>query len=70
VKVEQFSNLVLLTDKKDLEKIELLAFYFSENKGQNELAIQLKKTGTSRQGRKQYKITKAGIEKVKEMLGK
>jgi len=48
VKVEQFSNLVLLTDKKDLEKIELLAFYFSENKGQNELAIQLKKAGTSK----------------------
>ena len=35
-----------------------------------QLAIQLKKTGTKRQGRKQYKLTKAGIDKVKKMLGK
>jgi hypothetical protein len=35
-----------------------------------QLIIQLKKTGTSKQGRKQYKLTKAGIDKVKEMLGK
>ncbi|MED5601579.1 MAG: hypothetical protein V7667_03760 [Alloalcanivorax venustensis] len=34
-----------------------------------QLAIQLKKSGSSRQARKKYKITKAGIEKVKKMLG-
>ena len=33
-----------------------------------QLAIQLKKSGTSKQARKQYKITKAGIDKVTEML--
>lgn len=39
MKVEQFSNLVSLADKMELEKIELLAFYFSENKEQNEFAV-------------------------------
>lgn len=34
-----------------------------------QLAIQLKKSGNSKQARKQYKITKAGIDKVNEMLG-
>lgn len=33
-----------------------------------QLAIQLKKSGNSKQARKQYKITKAGISKVEEML--
>lgn len=35
-----------------------------------QLAIQLKKTGSSPQARKKYKITKAGIDRVKEMLGR
>jgi hypothetical protein len=39
MKVEQFSNLASLADKKELEKIELLAFYFSENKGQSEFTV-------------------------------
>ncbi len=34
-----------------------------------QLAIQLKKSGASKQARKKYKITRAGIEKVKSMLG-
>ena len=34
-----------------------------------QLAIQLKKSGNSKQARKKYKITKAGIDKVKQMLG-
>lgn len=34
-----------------------------------QLAIQLKKSGSSKQARKKYKITKAGIKKVEEMLG-
>ena len=34
-----------------------------------QLAIQLKKSGNSRQARKKYKITKAGIDKVNQMLG-
>lgn len=33
-----------------------------------QLAIQLKKSGTSRQARKEYKITKAGLQKVEQML--
>jgi hypothetical protein len=33
-----------------------------------QLAIQLKKGGTSRQARKEYKITKAGMQKVEQML--
>ena len=33
-----------------------------------QLAIQLKKLGNSKQARKQYKITKAGIAKVDQML--
>lgn len=35
-----------------------------------QLAIQLKKSGTTKQARKKYKITKAGIAKVQEMLEK
>lgn len=35
-----------------------------------QLAIQLKKSGTTKQARKKYKITKAGLAKVQEMLGK
>ncbi len=35
-----------------------------------QLAIQLKKSGSAKQARKKYKITKAGISKVHEMLGK
>lgn len=35
-----------------------------------QLAIQLKKSGTTKQARKKYKITKAGIAKVQEMIGK
>jgi hypothetical protein len=34
-----------------------------------QLAIQLKKSGSAKQARKKYKITKAGITKVNEMLG-
>lgn len=34
-----------------------------------QLAIQLKKSGNSKQARKKYKITKAGIDKVNQMLG-
>jgi hypothetical protein len=33
-----------------------------------QLVVQLKKTGTAKQGRKRYKLTKAGIEGVKSML--
>ena len=33
-----------------------------------QLAIQLKKSGNAKQARKKYKITKAGIAKVEEML--
>ena len=33
------------------------------------LVLQLKKAGTSRQARKTYKLTEAGVEAVKEMLG-
>lgn len=33
-----------------------------------QLAIQLKKSGTAKQARKKYKITKAGIDKVNQML--
>ncbi len=39
MKVEHFSNSALLTDKKELEKIEYLAFYFSENKAQHEFTV-------------------------------
>lgn len=39
MKVEQFSNLASLSNKKELEKIECLAFYFSENKGQAEFTV-------------------------------
>ena len=39
MKVEQFSSLASLADKKEVEKIELLAFYFSENKEQNEFTV-------------------------------
>lgn len=35
-----------------------------------QLAIQLKKSGTSKQARKEYKITKAGLQKVEQMLKK
>lgn len=35
-----------------------------------QLAIQLKKSGAAKQARKKYKITRAGIDKVQEMLGK
>lgn len=35
-----------------------------------QLAIQLKKSGLSKQARKKYKITKAGIARVREMLEK
>ncbi len=34
-----------------------------------QLAIQLKKSGNAKQARKKYKVTKAGIAKVEEMLG-
>lgn len=34
-----------------------------------QLAIQLKKSGSSKQARKKYKITQAGISKVEQMLG-
>ena len=34
-----------------------------------QLALQLKKTGKSRQARKTYKLSKAGIDKVEEMIG-
>ena len=39
MKVEHFSTIASLADKKELEKVELLAFYFSENKDQNEFSI-------------------------------
>jgi hypothetical protein len=39
VKVEQFSNMASLANKNELEKVELLAFYFSENKEQNEFSV-------------------------------
>lgn len=39
MKVEQFANISSLSDKKELEKIELLAFYFSENKQQDEFTV-------------------------------
>ena len=34
-----------------------------------QLALQVKKTGRTRQARKTYKLTKAGIDKVEEMIG-
>lgn len=33
-----------------------------------QLALQIKKSGSNRQGRKKYKLTKAGIDKIKELL--
>lgn len=39
MKVEQFSSSASLSDKNELEKVELLAFYFSENKEQNEFTV-------------------------------
>ena len=39
MKVEQFSTLAKLDEKKELEKVELLAFYFSENKDQAEFTV-------------------------------
>ena len=33
-----------------------------------QLAIQLKKSGNAKQARKKYKVTKAGIAKVEEMM--
>ncbi len=59
-------------DLKDLgHAVKNISEKFDALKGMKpQLAIQLKKTGTNKQGRKQYKITKSGIDKVKEMLGK
>ena len=34
-----------------------------------QLALQIKKTGRSRQARKTYKLSQAGIDKVEEMIG-
>lgn len=34
-----------------------------------QLVLQLRKTGKSRQARKTYKLSKSGIDKVKEMIG-
>lgn len=39
MKVEQFSNLSSLSEKQELEKVELLAFYFSVNKDQHEFSV-------------------------------
>ena len=39
MKVEQFSNSASLANKNEVEKIELLAFYFSENKEQHEFSV-------------------------------
>jgi len=58
-------------DLKDLGHVVAnISEKFDSLKGMKpQLAIQLKKSGNSKQARKQYKITKAGIDKVKEMLG-
>lgn len=34
-----------------------------------QLAVQLKKSGTAQQARKKYKLTKAGLDQVKSMIG-
>jgi Domain of unknown function (DUF4145) len=39
VKIDHFSNIANLTKKTELEKVELLAFYFLENKSQPEFTV-------------------------------
>ena len=39
MKIEEFSSIANLDDAKEVEKVALLAFYFSENKGQTEFDI-------------------------------
>lgn len=65
------TSAALNKDLKDLGHVVVnISKKFDSLKGMKpQLAIQLKKSGNSKQARKQYKITKAGIDKVKEMLG-
>lgn len=39
MKIEQFSTLVSLDEQSEIQKVALLAFYFSENKNQSEFTI-------------------------------
>jgi hypothetical protein len=65
------TSAALNKDLRDLgHVVSNISEKFDSLKGMKpQLAIQLKKSGNSKQARKQYKITKAGIDKVNEMLG-
>ena len=70
--VDRLTSAMVNSDLKDLgHGINSINKCFdSLMKEKPQLAIQIKKSGTSKQARKEYKITKAGIRAVTDMLAK